>query len=309
MTSNSFSSRSYSDPADTQAILAFVRAVRPPERVCDYPSLNDLQELLPLAEIRANTRLWFDPAGKLAAFAFVDTFSNLWFEFEPVLEQTAGAEIVQFGVDCIRGGLVQGESGSLDTNCAESNPARLAFLTSRGYIAQPEQTLSLARRLSEPIPAPALPPGYNIRPLKGESEAEAVAALHCAAFGSDYMTTENRLAMMRTPEYAPEMDLVVAAPDGSLAGYAMGFISNEENERTGRKDGHVDPIATHPNHQRLGLARALLLTGMQMLKDRGMDTAKLGTSSKNLSMQKTAQAVGFFVESRTIWLSKVVENG
>ena len=62
----------------------------------------------------------------------------------------------------------------------------------------------------------------------------------------------------------------------------------------------VSPIfATHPDFQRRGLARALLLTAWHELKQRGMHTAVLGTSSENLAMQQVAQSVGFFIRSKT----------
>lgn len=299
-------SRPYIDPADRQAVLDFVRAVRPPERIFDYPSLNDLEEQLPQPEIQAKTRLWVDPDRKLVAFAFVDAFDNLWFEIAPLQEQGLGDEIVQFGVDCIRGRLAEGETGSLETNCAEDNSARRAFLETHGFIVQPEQVLRMTRPLSEPIPEPVLSPGFSLRPLKGEVEAGAAATLHRAAFGTDYMTTENRLAMMKTSEYDPEMDLVVVASDGRLAAYTLCSIASEENKSTGHRDGSIDPVATHPDYQRLSLARALLLTGMQMLKQRGMETACFGTSSENVAMQKTGEAAGFHVESCKIWFHKEV---
>ena len=51
----------------------------------------------------------------------------------------------------------------------------------------------------------------------GEAGEEGDAAvLHRAAFGTEYMTIENRRAMMSGPEYDPEGDLVVVAPDGRL---------------------------------------------------------------------------------------------
>lgn len=86
----------------------------------------------------------------------------------------------------------------------------------------------------------------------------------------------------------------------------MCSISQEENARTGWNEGYTDPVATHPDFQRLELARALLLTGLHALKQRGMDTACLGTSSENVAMQQKALAVGFRVQSTTLWFSKPV---
>jgi len=98
----------------------------------------------------------------------------------------------------------------------------------------------------------------------------------------------------------------VVAPDGSPAAYCLCQIDREENRRTGRQDGYTDPVATHPAHRRLGLARSLLLAGMALLRDRGMRCARLGTSSENLAMQRAAKSVGFAVESSRVWFARPV---
>lgn len=294
------SSRLYAHPADLPLLLDFVRAIRSPERIAEYPSLVDLGELLPLPEIQQNTRLWFSPTGEMLAYAFVDTFDNLQCEFAASSVQPLGAEVVAWAVEIVK---TRGAT-SLDASCAADNQPALAFLRAHGFLLQPEETWHYLRLLAQPIPAPLLPPGFKIRPLHGEAEAAAAAALHRAAFGTEHMTVEHRLAMMRTPEYAPELDLVAVAPDGQLAAYTMVSISAEENARTGRKNGYTDPVATHPAFQRRGLARALLLTGLQMLKARGMETARLGTASDNLGMQKAAESAGFALDYKTLWFQK-----
>jgi mycothiol synthase len=120
------------------------------------------------------------------------------------------------------------------------------------------------------------------------------------------MTVEERLSMMRVPEYDPELDLLAIAPDGKFAAYCTCAISQTENVNTGRNEGYIDTIATHPDFQRRGLARALLLTGLRLLKERGMDTAVLGTSSENMAMQPAAGAVGFDMQSTTLWFAKPI---
>ena len=111
-----------------------------------------------------------------------------------------------------------------------------------------------------------------------------------------------------THEYDSELDLLAIAPDGRFAATCMCSISQEENERTGRNEGYTDPVATHPDFQRRGLARALLLAGFLKLKQRGMDVAVLGTSNENMAMRQTAQAVGFRVQSTTLWFSRPVSQ-
>ena len=168
--------------------------------------------------------------------------------------------------------------------------------------------LHITRPLAAPVDPPTSPPGFTIRCVTGIEEADALAALHRAAFGTPHMTRERRLSMMTTPEYDPQGDLVAVAPDGELAAYCMVSISADENARTGRNDGYTDPIATHWRFQRKGLARALLLSGLRLLRERGMDTAKLSTSSKNAAMQHTARSIGFAIESTTLLFSKRIEG-
>lgn len=305
---NGIKHRLYSDPADLEAMLDLLVRLRPGERITDFPSPADLREALSLPAVQQNTRLWLDEQGQLRAFAYVDPYHNLRFE----LDQSAAtpqveAEIVAWGEACLRE-VVQtgGDPLTLDGSCREDDQARIAFFERHGFERQPERSLHLERRLDEPLPAPELPPGFAIRPVSGDEEAPALVELHRAAFGSAMMTVAERLAMMRGPDYERELDLVVVAPDGRLAAYCFCWISAEENLRSGRKMGYTDPLATHPDFQRRGLAQALLLDGMRKLKARGMETAALGTSSTNLAMQAAAQAVGFRVKAVTLWFAKQV---
>jgi mycothiol synthase len=304
----SLSNRTYAGDADLQAMIDLLVAVRPAERLTDYPGVVDLHELLALPEVQANTRLWFATNGQIAAFAFVDSYQNLRFEFNQLASAAnVESDIIAWGISCIQRTMQErGETLTLDTSCREDDIERLALLARHGFVPEDIKSLHMVRSLHEPIPVPQLPAGFTIRPVAGEHEAEALVTLHQAAFGTNNMTVAERLAMMRVPVYDLELDLLVIAPDGRLAAYCMCSISEQENERTGRKEGYTDPIATHPDYQRLGLAKALLLTGLHELKRRGMETAVLGTSSHNIAMQRTAESVGFQVQSTKLWFAKQI---
>jgi len=285
-------------------MLGLLIAVRHAERIADYPGAVDLRELLALPVVQDNTRLWFDAADRLVGFALVDHYNNLCFEFgDPGIE----AEIVDWGVQCIRRAIqATGEALTLDASCSADNTGRRALLERHGFIQEAMRSVHMTRSLHGPFPVPQIPAGFSIRHVAGEHEVEALVALHRAAFGTENMTLEERLAMMRVPDYDAELDLVAVAPAGQLAAYCMCSISREENARTGRNEGYTDPVATHPDFQRRGLAKALLLMGLRTLQQRGIDTACLGTSSDNVAMQRTAQAAGFRVQSTTLWFSKPV---
>jgi ribosomal protein S18 acetylase RimI-like enzyme len=295
------SSRLYQDKNDLQPIIDFTFKVRPTDHLKDYPVKADLEENLASPELQANTLLWFDRS-QLIGYAYVDDFRNLRWEIEGHYVERIGREIVEWGESCIRKKPAKGDTSTLDASCREDYTARLSFLKKHGFCQTDDLTIGMARRLTGPLPEPQLPQGFIIRPVKGTQEAEAIASTHRLAFGTDYMTTENRLAIMNTSEYDPSLDLVVVAPDGTIAAYCTCSVS-EEN-----KEGSTDPVATHPRFQRMGLARVLLLTGLHLLKERGMEMASLGTSGDNIAMQKTAESVGFVTKYRVLWFEKKVNR-
>lgn len=290
-------SRVYKGEKDFQIIIDLLIKHRHPNHRNDYPLKVDIEENMASETVRANTRIWFDD-GQPIGWAYVDDFNNLRWEFDSHYEVLVGDEIVKWGESCIR--KLKEESITLDTSCREDYADRISFLKRHGFHQTEVTSIAMVRDLSQLIPEPNPPLGFKIRPIAGTQEADKVAATHRAAFGTDYMTTEKRLAIMNSSEYDPSLDLVVVTADRTIAAYCSCAVNETE------KTGEPDPVAVHPRFQRMGLARALLLTGMQLLKKRGMMSAHLGTSGDNIAMQKTAESVGFTIEYIKLWFSKEV---
>lgn len=233
------SSRIYGDETDLPIMLDLIANVRPAAYRNDHPVRADIEENLATSAIRLNTRIWLDnnqPVG----WAYVDEFNNLWWELDRQYEERLGEEIVGWGESCLRKSLTQGETSNLDTNCREDYAERISFLYRYDFEPTGEFNISMRRQLSEPMPALELPEGFVIRPIRGTHEAEAVATMHRAAFGTDNMTTEKRLAIMSTSEYDPTLDLIVVAPDGKFAANCICSGNAEKGI------GNTDPIMTHP---------------------------------------------------------------
>jgi ribosomal protein S18 acetylase RimI-like enzyme len=141
--------------------------------------------------------------------------------------------------------------------------------------------------LRDLAPVPALPTGFTLRPLDGAREAAAYAELHRAAFKSDSMTTAWRERIVRTPQYRPDLDLVIAAPDGALAAFCVGWYAPT------RRVGQVEPMGVHPSYTRLGLARTLLLELLRRFRALGAEMATVETNLGRSPARATYQAVGF----------------
>jgi ribosomal protein S18 acetylase RimI-like enzyme len=306
---STFTSRPYLHPNDLPALMDLLNTVRPVEWDNEYPSRVDLQEAMARPSIREKTRLWVDDLGHLSAFAFVlEPYNNLVFEVAPEAEPEIENQLIDWGMKSAVYLNGPGAEDTLDTSCREDDLHRVAMLERQGFRQLEQNTLQMALRLDQPIAPVRLLEGFSIRSINGEQGVDAIVALHRAAFGTTHMTREERLAIMRAPDYIPALDLIVVAPGNRFAAYSTCFILTAENKRSGMQIGHTDPVAVHPDFQRQGLARALLLKGAHLLKDRGMDMAMLSTSSDNYAMQRAAESAGFRVYSKRIWFSKTIPD-
>jgi ribosomal protein S18 acetylase RimI-like enzyme len=115
------------------------------------------------------------------------------------------------------------------------------------------------------------------------------------------MTVEYRLAMMNSPQYIKEMDLVAVSANDELCAFCVCGFDDSDKEI-----GYTDPIGTHPSFQRMGLGKAVISAGLIALKKAGANAVRLGTSSENIAMQKLASELRFTCVSEKLWFSKIV---
>jgi ribosomal protein S18 acetylase RimI-like enzyme len=299
----SWHSRLFASPADLRKMTDLLQAARSPAHISAYPRPVDLAEMLQIPGIAARTCLW-ESSSDLLAYALVDLWNNLWFDLLPeFLGSPLEEQIVHWGAACLREPSAQEDSSgelTLDTNCYSDDSDRIALLQRQGFTQTPLQTVQLVRNLDRSIPVPRLPSGFFFRSVSCESEVDALVDLHRAAFGTDEMTPEYRLAMMQTPGYDPALDLLVVDPIGRLAAFCVCTLDPNSEGR----EGFTDPIGTHPAFRGKGLALAMLLEGMRRLKTRGVQTVHLDTTADNPAMLVAARSAGFRVEKTKFWFSK-----
>jgi GNAT superfamily N-acetyltransferase len=177
----------------------------------------------------------------------------------------------------------------------ETDHERDSFLKRRGYTSRPWM-IHFARSLDGPIPVPSLPEGYGVRPSAGEPEAEQRALASYGAFQSTWgwdKYLQRRLSFMRSPVYEDERDMVVVAPDpkgrsgGRIAAFCIYWLDPVN------KVGNFEPVGTHPDFQKRGLGKAVLLESLRRMKAHGMETAIVCTDEGNEAAEKLYEAVGF----------------
>lgn len=170
----------------------------------------------------------------------------------------------------------------------DDDHARRRLVEAHGFLLKEHNCYTLFQHsLLELLPVPALPEGFTLRSLAGEGETAAYAELHRAAFESISMTPEWRTRTLRMPQYRPELDVVISAPDGSFAGFCVGWFVPE------RGVAQIEPIGVHPRFQQRGLGRVLLLEMLHRFRAQGATCAFVEPLSENPPMHRACAAVGF----------------
>lgn len=170
----------------------------------------------------------------------------------------------------------------------DDDDRRLQLVKAHDFVLENNDCYALFQHsLDNLAPAPALSDGFTLRPLLGTQEAATYAELHRTAFNSHSMTFEWRARTLRIQEYRPELDLVISAPDGSLAGFCVGWFDPD------RRVAQIEPIGVHPRFHRHGLARTLLLTMLHRFKAHGATSAFIEPFLDNAPIHRTSEAVGF----------------
>jgi mycothiol synthase len=291
-----------------EKLKSLIAQCRPFGRTSDYPNTQDLHELLTLEEVREQTIVWLDDANKALAFCILDPFNNLLFDCANLANYSL---LFNCAVESCSNIIKEKNNKkknypTLDICSWENDHQRIKCLKNAGFKRGSIETVYFKRPLKEAPRRITLLPGFLIRPLAGDREINAYVDLHQKVFGTSQMTIAFRHSIMASPQYDPQLDLVVQTSKGRLVAFCVCQINESENLLSSERSGLTDPIGVHPDFRKMGLAKALLIEGFVRLRSRGMDFAKLGTSSDNFAMINLAKTLGYLETSRKLWFSKEV---
>jgi ribosomal protein S18 acetylase RimI-like enzyme len=162
------------------------------------------------------------------------------------------------------------------------------ILLDRGFTPAGQRLSQWQWRADPPPPGDVLlPDGYRIRSLRGPEEFDARVALHRAAFPASRLNVAKYERLLAVPHYRLEDDLVVETSDGSLAAFALCWYDPD-----GRV-GELEPVGTHPDHQRRGLSRAVVTAAVRRLFQRGAHRVQVYSDQAESAPEALYGSVGF----------------
>ncbi|MBN2471162.1 MAG: GNAT family N-acetyltransferase [Anaerolineae bacterium] len=167
---------------------------------------------------------------------------------------------------------------------------RRHLLEARGYVQQAWGGVQRRMFFGErALPAPELAEGYTLHTLSADrpEDGDRLAALLNTAFNRDFHVGADFTNFARqAPCFREELHLAAVAPDG-VFGAHVAVIYDEANRRA-----LYEPVCTHPDHQRKGLARALMIEGLHRVKTLGALAITVETGDQ-VPANRLYEALGF----------------
>jgi ribosomal protein S18 acetylase RimI-like enzyme len=179
------------------------------------------------------------------------------------------------------------------TDVFSCDDLRVALLRRLGFVEDRLWDHITERDLGGPIGEPDLPDGFTIRPASID-DVPQLAEVRNDAFDAGWSPEQYRDEVMLKPGYRPERELLVIAPDGRVAAFTVTWLDVEN------RLGLFEPVGTHSDFRRMGLARALMLHALAEMKALGMETATVEHLADNMAARELYRGLGFEKRFETV---------
>jgi mycothiol synthase len=185
-------------------------------------------------------------------------------------------------------------AGAIQIYANTEHPAAPAFLQKHGFLAQGAYT---ELRLTEGVLLPPViwPYGYTVRSYAEVQElsilTQAMNLCYIPLWGH-HEVTENEMASW-LPNFNQQGLFLAFSEKGRVIGISRVEPSSERTLKNHLPTGYIDAPGVVPQHRRLDLYRALVLTGIRWLHDQGQTIIEMESWGDKLEVLKMYRELGF----------------
>jgi predicted N-acetyltransferase YhbS len=226
-------------------------------------------------------RFWLNDRGNVVGFAW-PSGDQLDYVLDPI-HRDLEPEMITWAETQIRR---SGDHPSMTAYANDGHTERQVQLQSLGF-ERAGESFRVWHRMLDAVPEPLTPGNYVIRNVEGEKDVAARVAAHRDAFAPSKMTEAKHRAVMASPTYRPELDLIVEAPDGSVAAYCIVWFDDVNAH------GLFEPVGCHSAHRQRGLTTAVMFEGMRRIRDLGAQTATVLSHPASVAANRLYASTGF----------------
>lgn len=306
--------RNYRGGGDLDAMRSVLRAGRWANNGTYYVHCGDIAWWLHYPSFGINLFdqifLWDDPEkpGRLLGWVLLgyDRFSTIDVIIQPELRGTSLAQEMFAWAEQRMSGILH--SMGKDTIRVmwifEDDQVMDEILRKRGFESCATD-VHMVCELEGPMPKSNPPEGWEVRSCRGLEEVEARAMAQYGAFGS---TAAKELyvgrfrSFMQSEVYNPAWDIVTVDEDGRIGSFCI--IWPDPLNRVGL----FEPVGTHPDQQRLGLGKAVMVEAKRKLQGIGMRQAIVTTAIDNEPAIRLYESAGFRIVNRLMTYTNNIAN-
>ena len=221
---------------------------------------------------------WFDDADRPVAGVIATDWGDT-IGLDPIVMPDAGPDLIGHVVE--RGIANAGESGfdSVDFVIDRADEVMADAVAAFGFTKTEDEMVDSWHGAHARPAISTLHPGYRLT-----SRLDTLTAPHHMT-GRNGPDVEERLR--QTSLYRADLDLVVLDGDDSVAAAGLFWFDPETST------GLIEPMRTEDDHQRRGLGRHVLTTGINRLFDAGASRVKIAWDQDNLAAKGLYTSVGF----------------
>jgi mycothiol synthase len=276
------SMRNYRDENDYWRIRQFLREVMSLNSLqefswsvqrLDYWRFFGMNDIHPFATLPEIVFLWEVPGGQIAAVLNPEEPGNAFMQVHPAFK-TKELEEEMIATAEERLSVTRNGRQNILLWADSQDTRRQDILNARGFIRGKWTESQWRRDLDKPILDVPVAEGYTIRSLGDESELPARSWASWRGFHPNepdekYQGWQWYHDIQRCPLYRRDLDLV-AETGNIIAAFATFWF--DDVTRT----VYIEPVATVPEHQRKGLARAVITEGLRRVQRLGALRAFVG---------------------------------
>ncbi len=150
---------------------------------------------------------------------------------------------------------------------------------------------------------PPIKAGYNLRTFR-EGDEQTWADVKNAVFGSsstpEEFWTQTFSGVNKKLDFAPE-GFFFAEKDGEPVGICAGIVLHDRKKIGGTFPGVIGWTGVHEDHRGVGLGRALMVSSLNYLHDRGIAMTEIGTQFYRTAAVNLYESLGFHIY--TAWFT------